>query len=400
MTRMTHALHYAARPASDVRRPRCRAPLAALLLAIGGALTSHPCRAAEPSAEYQKLRAQIAPDEPLAAEFSPLRAAQYLDAAALDWQQTRKCAACHTLPPYLFARPSLAQVLPPPPDVRQFFEESVTLRREAEPALPRDGISAVLINLAAGLASHDRATTGILQPVTRAALERMWSAQREDGSWEWPFRDVPPIKIDEHYGVTLAVLAAGLAPDDYAQSDAARAGLEACRRYLRAHPPQSLHQRAMLLWASCYVDGVQSPAERQQTLADLLAAQRGDGGWSLAPLVDNSKSQSPPSPALKTLQAEEGYRTKFLTFVGHSGVYESSLASDGYATGFAIYVARQAGAVADDPALRRGIQWLKTHQRASGRWFTPSQGYPGQNLITNAGTAYAVMALAACGEIP
>ena len=75
------------------------------------------------------------------------------------------------------------------------------------------------------------------------------------------------------------------------------------------------------------------------------------------------------------------------------------LASDGYATGFAIYVARQAGVPAEDKRLQRGIAWLKAHQRVSGRWFTPSLGFHRQHLISNAGTAYAVLALAACGEI-
>jgi squalene-hopene/tetraprenyl-beta-curcumene cyclase len=76
------------------------------------------------------------------------------------------------------------------------------------------------------------------------------------------------------------------------------------------------------------------------------------------------------------------------------------LASDGYATGFAIYVARQAGVPADDKVLQRGIAWLRAHQRVSGRWFTPSLGFHRQHLIANAGTAYALLALAACGEIP
>ena len=76
------------------------------------------------------------------------------------------------------------------------------------------------------------------------------------------------------------------------------------------------------------------------------------------------------------------------------------LASDGYATGFAIYVARQAGVPADDKRLQRGIAWLRAQQRVSGRWFTPSLGFHRQHLIANAGTAYAVLALAACGEIP
>ena len=50
--------------------------------------------------------------------------------------------------------------------------------------------------------------------------------------------------------------------------------------------------------------------------------------------------------------------------------------------------------------IRCGVAWLKSHQRESGRWFTPSQGWHTQHRIANAGTAFAVLALHACGEIP
>jgi squalene-hopene/tetraprenyl-beta-curcumene cyclase len=48
-----------------------------------------------------------------------------------------------------------------------------------------------------------------------------------------------------------------------------------------------------------------------------------------------------------------------------------------------------------DP-VRRGVTWLKTHQRASGRWFTRSLNGDALHSISHAGTAYAVMALKAC----
>jgi squalene-hopene/tetraprenyl-beta-curcumene cyclase len=86
-------------------------------------------------------------------------------------------------------------------------------------------------------------------------------------------------------------------------------------------------------------------------------------------------------------------------YVGRDGVYHSTLESDGYATGFAVYVLRRAGVPAGDARVQRGISWLKTHQRQSGRWFTPSQAWHTQHLIANAGTAFAVLALDACGEI-
>ena len=102
----------------------------------------------------------------------------------------------------------------------------------------------------------------------------------------------------------------------------------------------------------------------------------------------------------KQAHAEKGHGAEFVVFVGRDNLYRMPLASDGYATGFAMYVARQAGVPADDKRLQRGIDWLKAQQRESGRWFTPSLGFHKAHLISNAGTAYAILALAACGEIP
>jgi hypothetical protein len=42
------------------------------------------------------------------------------------------------------------------------------------------------------------------------------------------------------------------------------------------------------------------------------------------------------------------------------------------------------------------VEWLKTHQRESGRWFTRSLNQDNMHDITHAGRAMAVMALAAC----
>ena len=59
---------------------------------------------------------------------------------------------------------------------------------------------------------------------------------------------------------------------------------------------------------------------------------------------------------------------------------------------------RQAGVAASEEPIRRGVAWLKANQRASGRWFTRSLNSDGRHYISNAGTAYAILALKACGE--
>lgn len=340
-------------------------------------------------------------DEPFA-PFSAALAARYLDSAALDWIQSHQCAACHTMTPYLMARPALSRVAPPPPDGRAFFEDLVTGRVERFPDyMPKDGQVSVVVGTAVALAVNDHYTTGRLHPVTRRALDEMWSFQREDGSWEWPYRDSPPIKLNEHYGVTLAAVGVGIAPDGYADTTAAMTGLAGIRRYLNSHPPVSLHERGMLLWASARIEGLLDESSRRSALQDLLGAQRADGGWALGTLVANLRTASAAVSAKGTsLLNEDGYGTRFEGYEGRDSVYRVELDSDGYATGFAIYVAREAGLPADDLRLRRGVTWLKEHQRASGRWFTHSIGPPhSRHLISNAGTSFVVLALDACGEI-
>jgi squalene-hopene/tetraprenyl-beta-curcumene cyclase len=342
----------------------------------------------------------IAPDEPFATEFSLERTARYLDNTALHWQKTHACTACHTMLPYLMARPALNALAPQSAEVRQFFEEVVTGKREAMPDYScKDVDGAVAIGVASAMAINDRWTTGKLHPLTRQALDRMWTLQRADGAWQWPFRDTPPLKLNEHYGVTLAAIAVGMAPDDYGSTPTAKAGLAGVRRYLSTTNPVSMHQKAMLLWASCYVDGLLSADAKVETLSSLLQVQRPDGGWSLASLVDNTNDPSLDSAQVIQAKAEKGYGTEYLAYVGRDRVYQSSLASDGYATGFVIFVARQAGLPASDPRLQHGLAWLKVNQRESGRWFTPSQAWHKQHLISNAGTAFAVLAFGVCAEV-
>jgi squalene-hopene/tetraprenyl-beta-curcumene cyclase len=80
------------------------------------------------------------------------------------------------------------------------------------------------------------------------------------------------------------------------------------------------------------------------------------------------------------------------------GKEQDDESSDGYGTGFVLYVLRCADVTAEDPRIQKGIAWLKTHQRASGRWFTRSMTRDHVHLLTNSGTAYAILALALCGK--
>jgi squalene-hopene/tetraprenyl-beta-curcumene cyclase len=315
----------------------------------------------------------ITADEPIADIFSAENAAHYLDASSLYWQKSHNCAACHGNLGYMFARPALSSVLKDSGEVRGLYEEYVAKRWKKQP--PRDAQEVVVV--AAGLTFNDLQTTGRLQPITRRALRVMWDSQRDDGGWTWHKAGYPPTESDDHYGVTLAALITGIAPDRYVETEEARRGLEKVRAFLKNNPPLSLHHRAMIAWASCHVDDLMNDQQRAKTLDELLALQRPDGGWSTPGLLADWKD-----------------------FKRLDGKPQDTKTSDAYATGFVIVVARELGVSSDNPRLRRGIDWLLSNQRVSGKWFCRSPSKDGQHYFSTLGSAFAILALQSCGRLP
>ena len=127
----------------------------------------------------------------------------------------------------------------------------------------------------------------------------------------------------------------------------------------------------MLMWADSFGVDVLTDAQQRQCIAELRALQHDDGGWGIAQLGDWERAD---------------------------GSAQDTATSDGYGTGFVVYILRRAGVSADDPALQKAIGWLKSNQRVSGRWFTRSLHEDSEHFISHAGTAFAVMALAECAD--
>ncbi|MFO0877345.1 MAG: hypothetical protein U0840_08205 [Gemmataceae bacterium] len=75
---------------------------------------------------------------------------------------------------------------------------------------------------------------------------------------------------------------------------------------------------------------------------------------------------------------------------------DTNAAANGCSTGLVVYVLRQSGLPADHPAIRKGADWLRRNQRASGRWFTRSLNSDRNHYIANAGSAFAALALKTC----
>lgn len=312
------------------------------------------------------------PNEATAKAVSLEKAGHFLDAVAADWTRDRKCGTCHTNVPYLIARPALRAKGPAGDDeklVRKFFEDrAANWDRGQKGDKPRWDTEVVVTGVT--LALHDAATTGQLHAATRTALDRMWAVQKKTGEWNWLKCNWPPLEHDDYYGAVFAAVGVGHAPGGYAKTEKARAGLEKLRAYFKKTAPPSLHHRAWLLWASMKLDGLMTKEEREKTVKDLLALQKADGSWSLPSLGDWQGYDKRPN--------------------------DLKAPGDGYGTGLVVYVLRQAGTPANDPAVKKGVDWLKANQRASGRWFTQSLNTDRYHYITNAGTAFAVMAIKAC----
>jgi squalene-hopene/tetraprenyl-beta-curcumene cyclase len=317
--------------------------------------------------EPAKLKINL-PDEPVAKAVSLEKSAAFLDNQSLAWTQGRKCGTCHTNYPYLLARPMLKGDMKAHDEVRKFFEDRIANwdsgKKEDAPRWDTE-----VVATAATLAIQD-SRGGKLHPLTRQALDRMWTLQQPNGSWNWLKCNWPPSEHDDYYGAVYAAVGVGLAPDGYAESEKAKAGLEKLRKYFKNNPTPNLHHKAMLLWASLKIDGLMSDTLRQTTIKELQNIQRADGGWSLPSLGDWIGKEERPN--------------------------DRNAPSDGYATGLVIYILRQAGVLADAPPIQKGVAWLKQNQRESGNWFTRSLSTDKYHFITHAGTAYAVMALKAC----
>jgi len=346
----------------------CRNPWAAALAgfvmnALAGAAFN--ARAAD-TTDFLPAR----PDEPLAKKFSLQRAATVLDASARAWKDEHQCVQCHANFMYLIARPALASVVPQPRETRELLEWLVSERWE-EKGL-RYPAEAMVV--AVPLAFDDAATTEKLHPLTRRALDRMVSLQRADGSWPW-VTGAPKAFVREFELTMFVALGIAVAPGGYAQSEKGRLALDRIRRFARGHPPTTAFGKGMLIWAASRAEGLQPEAERRKACEELLALQGTNGGWAIENLIVGCKT------------FEE---VKF----------SATRASEGYATGFVIFQARNAGVPASDARLQRGLAWLKANQRESGRWFVASFNKRPNHILSNSGTAFAVLALQACGEVP
>ena len=212
------------------------------------------------------------------------------------------------------------------------------------------------------------------------AFRNMWAEQQKSGdnkgAWLWLNFHTQPWEADDspYFGATLAAVAVGTAPGQYAQKPEIQVPLRDLREYLlRGYEKRSLNNRVLLLWASTEIPDLLTPDQQQAIIDSLAAQQQSDGGWSLSSLVGPWKR-------------------------GDGTPLETK--SDGYATGLVCLATKQAGVPQTDVHLKKGLTWLATHQdKSHGLW-------PGYSLnkqrapsadawlfMSDAATGYSVLAL-------
>ena len=312
------------------------------------------------------MRAEAAPKN--APAWDAAGAARYLD-ARLDWwrhwpkaqrDHDTVCISCHTALPHVLARPGLRGGLPgaqrSPAELAMFDDvtKRVYLWHEIDPfytdqknGMPKSGESRGVESVLNALFLATRDTErGAWGTDTRQAFAQMWAMQIQTGEMKggfpWLNFHLEPWESPSatYWGATLSALAVARAPANYAADPAIAPQIEALRAYLRGGlTGQSLYTRTLILIADSELHGIATPDQRAAIVAELVAGQATDGGWSLPALAPWKRLDKTDLPAT----------------------------SDGYATAIAAFALREAALPQSATPLARAKTWLIAHQdKATG----------------------------------
>ncbi|HEY2840952.1 MAG TPA: prenyltransferase/squalene oxidase repeat-containing protein, partial [Pirellulales bacterium] len=165
--------------------------------------------------------------------------------------------------------------------------------------------------------------------------EEIVNKQQPDGSWEF-FAGLrrPPINENQTVDAVWIIMAlqGETGPD---APEPQRAALAKATAWLAAAKlPDTTQDKALKLLLA--VRAGKTREEMKETIDELLALQRADGGWAQLP----------------------------------------ELKSDAFATGQTLYVLALAGFKADQPEIKRGIDFLVATQKEDGSWPMLSRSTP------------------------
>lgn len=290
--------------------------------------------------------------------------------ATRSWREQRNCISCHTTGWGLAAQPIIDPRSAEVVDGRAFAQQYLTKFIDGDEK-PRSQYGSVegMVATAAFLAMSDARSGQKIHPATRTGLDHAWHLLDESGTWEaWLQCNWPPFESDAEFGPTLMLVALGEIKETNTLKPQDREAAGRLSNYLTNNPPQSLHGKAMRLWAGNFWPDLLRKKDKTLWRRELLEAQAADGGWSMASLS---------GPNWKRDEGEGQTTT-----------------SEAYATAFATYVLLKTGLASQTSITDQGLLWLKKHQLKTGDWYTRSPRRDRKHYISRAATAFALMALA------
>lgn len=324
----------------------------------------------------------LLPAMAFAEDWSPQRAARYLDSRQAEWFAWKQaqsadgpCVSCHTGLTYLLARPVLGAALSETAPTE--FEKGLLARLRSKAGAKPAGSLQVVETIFTAL-FIPRTSSGLtLDADTRRAFDQLWALQvlegRLQGSWRWYSAELDPFETSESafFGGSLAAMAVAATPAPYRNEPDVRERIHQLTEYFRRElPNQPLHNRLALLWASSKLAGILAEEDRKSIIEETLKKQGVDGGWTLESLGPWVKREHAPTQP----------------------------GSNSYATAFAAFVLREGGV---EPAkLARAHSWLRAHQDPkTGAWpaLSMNKPYPADSMqikfMQDAATAFAALAL-------
>lgn len=358
-------------------------PVVTLFVSIVGAATMASCTTT--TIVETPMPAITGPLEGLAPDWRS-KASVYLNERAARWLSSPppvaniKCAlSCHTTFPLLLARPALGTPATEgaAADARTRIEGRVVERAQGsaipmygknqDPKTKESHATEAVLN-ATALVVDDLGATGTLSAPAKAALEGMWKEQRADGTWDWLDFGLEPWETRSDWGTAMAALVSGSIPEGTSAMQAA--GTAKLVGYLKGRlETMTLHDRITVLWASSKLKILLDTAEQTAIADEIAATQRKDGGFALG-------SWDKGAPAANATTSD-GYATALAALALCTGVPDGRKRLD----------------------VLEALAWIAKNQQSDGSWpgrSINSESARGKTFMTDAATAYAVLAITTC----
>jgi N-acyl-D-amino-acid deacylase len=261
--------------------------------------------------------------------------------AARRYPEHRKCFSCHhqTLPLVVMQSARRTGLTIDDSLIAAQVEHTRNSFKKQLPELRAgSGIGGKGLTVGYGLLTFE-VTKSPSDEITEAMVSYLLKTQHADGYWEL-HASRPP--MEDSLESCAAIAAAGLMK--YATAQQKAEAEQACAKtkaWLAARRPKLQEDRLGRLWGLSLLKAEDELIEGARQA--VLASQRDDGGWSQVDCME----------------------------------------SDAYATGMTLYVLAATGSKWDQPASRRGLEFLLATQWLDGSWYVPTRAKPVQVYFDN-----------------